>query len=58
MVMILMTRMPDKTSTNVLNMYHLIVYIIGLKQQHDDAWKGVQMMKNITVQQTAAYNLI
>ena len=34
-VMILMTRMPDKTSANVLEMYHLIVYIIGLKQQHD-----------------------
>ena len=56
--MILMTRMPDKTSANVLDTYHLIVYIIGLKQQHDNAWKGVQMMKNITVQQTAAYNLI
>ena len=56
--MILMTRMPHKTSANVLDMYHLIVYIIGLKQQHDDIWKGVQMMKNITVQQAVAYDLI
>ena len=56
--MILMTGMPDKTSANVLDMYHLIADIIGLKQQHDDAWKEEQMMMSITVQQTAAYSLI
>ena len=57
-VMIMMTRMLDKTSVNVLDMYHLIVYIIGLKQQHDNIWKGVQMMKKIIVQQTAVYPCI
>jgi len=29
--MILMTGMPDKTSANFLDMYHLIAYIIGPK---------------------------
>ena len=38
--MILITGMLDKTSANILDMYHLIAYIIGPKQQHDDAWKG------------------
>ena len=42
--MILITGISDKTSANVLDMYRLIVYIMGLKQQHDDTWKEVQMM--------------
>ena len=58
MAMILMTGMLDKTSANVLDMYHLIFYIIGLRHQHDDAWKEVQMMMSITIQQTAAYGPI
>ena len=56
--MILMTGMPEKTSANVLDMYHIIAYIIGPKQQCDNAWKEEQMMMSIAVQQTAAYDLI
>ena len=45
--MILMTGMLDETSVNVLDMYHLITYKIGLKQKHDDAWKEVKMLMSI-----------
>ena len=50
-----MTGMQEKKTANVLDLYYLIVYIIGLQQRHDDAWKEVQMMISLTVQQTAAF---